>query len=192
MLHIAISGKQGAGKSTVKNALKVKLKAKGFPTEDLSFATPLKAALGEILTSLAYDIHGDPNWKVRFRKQLQMLGTSLRNFNEDVWADMLEKSFWKHNPNDIRTIFLNDDLRYENEAHRLKDLGFFLVRIEASPELRAKRIGGIVGGEHASENDLDDFAGWDFIYVDSGDAGGDKLADLIIQQIEALRPVKFA
>ena len=63
---------------------------------------------------------------------LQTIGTQFREIDNDVWI--------KYLINDKMYNVIIDDLRYVNEAKLLKENGWFIIRLNISPQLQIKRI----------------------------------------------------
>lgn len=121
--RIALVGPAGVGKST-----HAKLLQAAFGGDVLSFATPVKRLLRELFG----DQMDDP---VFARTAAQQFGTEFaRKLDEDVWVRKLTAKV----PTS-RSVFV-DDARFLNEYRALKEQGFTIVRLHASPlELERRR-----------------------------------------------------
>ncbi len=150
---IALVGKQGAGKSSVAQAL---IAQHGFLR--MSWAEPVRQifemAYGQIVDYAAmkaqlYEVtlfNGTTALRSG-RELLQRIGT-------DAMRDQVDQNFWiKAGVSRIwRDQMVNDDTRFVNEATALRQRGWIIVRVVASEDIRKLRIGqGFVDGGHASE-----------------------------------------
>lgn len=190
---IALSGKMGAGKSTVKLALMRQISA-AFASAGIhdkatlvpmAMANSLKVVMQDILRTMGVDT-SDVNWKIRHREQLQALGQGMRNFSPDCWVDILSRDMLKLPTSAI--VFV-DDVRYPNEADALRRNSLFLVRLKASPELRGKRI-KLVNENHEGESALDNYELFDMV-IDEDEYRcedmGETYASMILQRSQLLK-----
>lgn len=72
------------------------------------------------------------------RQVLQAIGETLREYDPDIWLNIVMNNVYKH---DIGDICLIDDLRFRNEACAVHEEHGIIVYIER----------GLVSSEHASE-----------------------------------------
>lgn len=111
---IGLTGPAGCGKDAVADIL---VRRHGY--RRAAFADKLKLTC----TSLGWDGVKD----ARGRRFLQALGTVVREYNDDAWIDLLFGTqppwFWAAGPAVI------SDVRFVNEATRIKDLGGRIVRV---------------------------------------------------------------
>ena len=148
--RMALAGKMGSGKSTVSDFL-----IKSFQFKQYSFASKLK----EIATDLF-------NMEVKDRVLLQMLGTRVREIEQDAWVNYVLKQLNAEAP--LRAVI--DDMRYLNESEILRENGFTLIKLEAPLSTRNKR--GVEGlneatAMHPSEVELDNI-NYDYVIDSSG------------------------
>jgi hypothetical protein len=141
---IMISGKQGSGKSAVRDIILSKLPM----SIHCSFAEPLRGlvkGLSEVSKDLELNIEVEES-----RELMQFLGSWARNINRNVWVERavdLVNSF----PPNIIPVF--DDLRFPNEFDAFPATTIRLVCPEEIRKERAKYWGN---PEHISETALDD------------------------------------
>lgn len=83
-----------------------------------------------------------------FRDLLIWVGMNGRKLYEDIWIDNLLKRFDGKGLNLIVT-----DLRFPNEAMKIRELGGYLVKVTRDVNLI----------DNESETSLDDWTDWDFI-----------------------------
>ncbi len=123
---VGLAGPKGVGKSTFANQLAFEYYQEGFESvvRVMSFATPLKEMLGCI-------VHDDyikedkeriiPHLGVSARYCLQTLGTEWgRNtISHNIWVNIA-----RHNIEESDSqIFIIDDVRFDNEAKMILDMG---------------------------------------------------------------------
>ena len=169
---IGISGKIGSGKDTVAEILQ----SLEPSFQNKKYAGKLKQVAGLLLgvdpakfedreykestlgPEWGWETLGPNRETGRFdytvRKFLQVLGTEAMrdNLHTDVWlnalfADYTEDQNW-----------IITDVRFQNEADRIKEMGGLLIRIN--------RDTGVDSGSHPSETALDDYNGFD-IHIDN-------------------------
>jgi len=128
---IAFHGLPGSGKDTAANSL-----IEHADWVKVSFAAPLKRGLVAMLGIPIEDIENhkiknEPNYMFgkSIRYMAQTIGTEWgRNLiADDIWVQLAENSIrhsWRHGSN-----VANTDLRFENEAIRIKELGGYIVHI---------------------------------------------------------------
>ena len=142
---IGITGKKGAGKDTIGDALR----ELGY--ERVSFATPLKE-VAKIVFGITDEEMTDRTLKEteidRYpfkspRKILQILGTDMfRTFFDGCWVEC-----FKRNNSDGKNVFITD-VRFLDEAEAIKELGGKMVRI-VRPALNDD------GDRHPSEMEME-------------------------------------
>jgi energy-coupling factor transporter ATP-binding protein EcfA2 len=149
---IAFSGTMGSGKSTAVEALK-------FLTKDthkvhlVKFAQPLYDMQEMIYRRIA-SVHTRPEDFVKDRKLLQWLGSDWGRdtIQKDLWV-----SLWKAEAAAKAAegyLVVCDDLRFDNEAQAVQDLGGVMVKINAkSIQDRSVVTNGIAN--HSSEQGVD-------------------------------------
>lgn len=151
-LLIALHGLPGSGKDTFANyLLETDVWAK------VSFAAPLKRGLSAMLNIPMEDIENpkiknEPNYKFgkSIRYLAQTIGTEWgRNLvADDIWVQLAEEQirhFWAHDLN-----VANTDLRFENEAIRIKELGGIIIHITRNDNEHATKQENTGASNHAS------------------------------------------
>lgn len=199
LINVALSGKAGAGKTTVANYL---VQQRGYAR--VSFAEPLKLAIGKFVAPMVYRDrcrreqcsnfpHGEaicPDcpiyemplapmelvaWvnrnKDTLRPLLQACGTALREIvSPDYWVDQALVSVAKFNAAGFAVVI--DDVRYRNEAEALFRADFSLIRLVRTQQHYAANNSPVLDGDranHASETDLDHYP-MDLIVENNGTA----------------------
>lgn len=163
--YYAISGKIGAGKTTIANGLEAQ-----YGYHRRGFADAIKDATAQALGCPLTHVYEQ---KQIFRSSLQALGQAGRAYwGEDYWVEKLLtyiegiESEWPH-PRGEGLRFVLDDLRFPNEAKALKEFGFKLVRIEE--HLSCHQVWCDARGyteeqqSHISETALDSWKEWDIV-----------------------------
>lgn len=124
-VKIAICGTLRSGKDTVAELIQ----QKGLFTS-FAFAEGIWATI-ELLFPDIYE----KRFEEKPRKLLQNLGQGIRQIDPDVWI--------RYTFNQIETVgakrVLVTDLRQPNEYKALKTAGFYIVRVNAEPEIRIAR-----------------------------------------------------
>ena len=172
---IGISGKIKSGKSRVAKTLFKILKKEGRQVKIKSFAQPLYEVVSKLYDTDIKTIKKDkqknlPNYihtrttnsgmvTTNYRTILQIIGNTARDYGDsDIWVNALfgyENK--KINNNDYWII---DDMRYSNEAQRIRDLDGILIRVEKDLHQPNK---------HIAENSLDTWGDWDLIIENNFD-----------------------
>jgi hypothetical protein len=169
---IAFCGRKRVGKDVATGCL---IKEYGF--EQYAFANPLKLACQEIFMLNEEQMDGclkevvDPEWGVSPRHLFQRIGTEIfRNQITKVFPEMEEigNNFWVYrfklwykkqlekNPN-IRVVL--SDVRFQNEADVVKELGGIVIKIQRDTKLNTD--------SHASEKNIDNIK-TDYIIENNG------------------------
>lgn len=146
---IAFTGLMGSGKSTSAGIMSSILLQRGYKPVVVKFADPLY----KIMHSICDTTHIDFN-KPKLRPVMQFLGSYFRNtYNQDFWVNLWEMEV-KHltffNKQNDNLVFLVDDLRYENEAKKILELGGKIIKTDCEEATRRSRI-EIVNEGHESE-----------------------------------------
>lgn len=157
-MKIALSGKIGCGKS---HLAKVFQGANGG--EKLSLADPVRDMFDQHNMELHFGAYG--NFK---REYCQTLGHELREWNSDVWVEMLLNRL----PDNDNATVIVDDVRYPNEIAALEEKGFKVIRVVNREVDRLKNVAARDRNNytetsaehlvHPGELALDDY---DFTYV---------------------------
>ena len=167
MAIVGISGHIGSGKSLVSSVFCDVLDSMGKRVLVKSFAYPIYKIVSD-LTDLSIDEikrrkrnHVTIQIKdkvTNYRNILQTIGNGLREYGgDDIWIDSL---FGSDNDRVITDLtWINDwwiieDLRYPNEAQRIKSLSGKLIRIERKKS---------EDNEHTAETSLDNWKDWDLV-----------------------------
>lgn len=106
--------------------------------------------LQEVIDVYGWDGYKETEYGPEIRRLLQRLGTEAGRdlLGDNIWVDAALTG----HPTDAKIVVT--DVRFPNEAERIKELGGLLVRV-SRPGVKAVNA-------HASETSLDD---WDFDYT---------------------------
>lgn len=160
---IGLNGNAFAGKDTVGAYL-----VQHYQFERVAFADKLKeaaAALLRIPVDQVDELKADKDAYVvvmglrefTFRHFLQRMGTEMgRNvFGENFWVDQVfvdPASYYHAEQKYAGRNIVVTDCRFDNEAQRIKDLGGYIVRVEANKTVRDAR--GANPDAHVSEDGI--------------------------------------
>lgn len=155
----AIVGKMHSGKTTL---------AKYLIERDftrIAFADPVKAVSAEMLTTFVrfVDPFSETTYTIdhmnimkghpAIRKLLQLVGTELgREWYgpESLWIDLFQEAVANYEAEYHDVYLINDDCRFVNEAERLSEMGFTLVKLVRDETER------ILSVQHAVQRDNPD------------------------------------
>ena len=123
-MKIAICGRMAAGKTTLANLI---INGVNNDVVKLSMAGQVKAIAHELFKMEDKD-----------RPLLQKIGMKMREIRHDVWLDyVIAEADEYDNPQTIRII---DDVRFINEATKLKENGWKIVRISIEEPTQLERL----------------------------------------------------
>lgn len=145
---ILISGKQGAGKTTLANYL-VSILPKATR---ISFADPMRALVKGMLAT-AKDIDLELPEQAETRVLMQVIGTEWgrESIDDLIWV----KYALKKTQSSEFSTFIFDDNRFKNEFDAFPNA--IRLRLECSSDLREKRAKYWGNPDHRSEVELDDY-----------------------------------
>jgi AAA domain len=156
---VLISGKQGAGKTTLGKALVRAINnGTGIYAHNMTFAEPLYR-----MHDFCWGLLKDHGIEMPFKKDgylLQLLGTEWgrERVDNNLWVKLMRaeiekaKGRWPHQ----ERIFVISDCRFKNEANEFPEA--LKVRLECDEYIRRERAEmWRETQDHPSETDLDDF-----------------------------------
>lgn len=157
-----ISGKAESGKTTLAEALSIKLADFGVASYIIPFASEVKA----VAKSMGWDGNKDK----KGRDFLQLIGDGGRNYDPDMWIkkEYTNIEYMRTLLQDESLPIIIDDVRYTNEMIKMKEKyeNVITIRIERpnhqsslTPEQKMNK----------SETDLDNYDDFDFIFINDGD-----------------------
>lgn len=165
---IGIGYKKGSGKNTAAQIIRLQaireyvkgdcIYEKGkTPIFDIrEFSDYMKAMALEVFGPIQKeDTLPEPWPKITYREWLQQFGTDLVRANDpDFWIKCLFSKPAKH--------LIIPGVRFENECEAIKSRGGVLIRIDRP---------GLPQDTHSSENQLNNYTGWDYVIENDGDLG---------------------
>lgn len=170
MILIGISGKKRFGKDAACAIMQKVIKGSTFR---IGFADAIKAEVAKEFNTSVRAIDLD---KAKFRPILQQWGTLKREMvHSDYWIWKVRDSLLAQPPGLVAAIV--PDVRRENEAQWIEDLGGFLVRVE-------RPMSGTGIDDHITETALD-FYDFKFTLSNNG-----TLDDFVQPVREFLKEVK--
>ena len=157
MMIIGIGGRAGSGKSTVAGFLA------HYGFQEVTFAETLKAGvrlvfgLEEEETDGSFKEVVNPRLGRTPREIMQRFGDACREIYPRVFVDQVRRRIYAR-PGRV----VVSDVRFENEANALKNMGARLVRLERPQFYHEAGIPG-----HESEQGLELWPHWDAVIVNS-------------------------
>ena len=118
-MKIGICGQMCSGKTTIANYI--------ISQDDSYYITSFAKKLKEIAKDLFNMEHKD-------RKLLIDIGKKMRDIDENVWVNYTIKECKGHNN------IIIDDIRYSNEFNKLKEDGWFLIKLIIDKDLQLDRL----------------------------------------------------
>lgn len=112
-------------------------------------------------------------------------GETLQHVGTAIFRDKIDKKFWvkmwnvEYQKYKEQGVIVTD-VRFDEEARLLKELGFDLWRIESELEQRRSRIKTERDEKHSSETSLDDYQGFDVVIQNNSTLG-----DLVSRVVKA-------
>lgn len=164
-LLIGLSGKAGAGKTTLANHL-----TSEYGYHQFAFADALKDVVGRAFGFSDEQLYGDqkeipdPRFGKSPRWCLQYLGTEVfRSIWPEIWIWNLRQSIMDFLSTNGQRLIVVTDVRFRDEAEALRRLGAALIRIERPGALATEGV-----PDHVSETDLDTWPLWDQVIFNEG------------------------
>jgi hypothetical protein len=161
MKIIAISAKQGAGKTTLADALATSLSGCGR-TRFAKALYEMHDAILSILGRYGFERALD-------KRLLQLLGTEWGRqcVDENIWVKCLLAEAKRYEAAGMKYLII-DDCRFKNEFTALKEIGAVLIRLECDETSRKARCSQWRDTTtHQSEIDLDDWVGQFELVIDT-------------------------
>ena len=176
---IAFGHRRRVGKDVATNALIDMLAERGVPALRVSFADGLKESCADIFGwaglqgPLFYEEY--PQEKEEVLPDLGMsprdiwikVGNKMREVYEDVWIDLA-----LHQPKERKAVIIISDLRYPNEAAKVKAAGGVIVRVTRDVAPVSSDI---------ADTALADYEEWDLTILNDGTK--DDLRDQLVSLV---------
>jgi hypothetical protein len=153
---VAFSGLMHSGKTTCAEILETHLAMSIYYPKMIKFAQPLYD-----IQNYVYERTRLEKPKTKDRELLQYLGTEWgRKKDTDLWINLWRQEVRTYRfktssmPDDVH-IVICDDLRFENEARQVKELGGIVINVTAPDEIRHERNpSAFLNTGHSSEKPL--------------------------------------
>ena len=172
MIVIGLAGKKQSGKDTVYEIARKQLPK--LRVGRAAFADPLKAEVAHVTQMNVNFIEAN---KDKLRLLLQAWGADFRRqfYGQDYWVNAMRHVL--RDADQHADVLFITDLRYENEAAFVHELGGVVVRVDRDN-----------GGDdtHSSETVMDGYDGYDHAIDNSGDKG--QLADAVAALLTKFLP----
>lgn len=153
---VAFTGPAGSGKDTAAALVVANCYSKNDPFKRYAFADPMRAMLKAIgISEPARELKEQPlvGFSFSYRKAMQTLGTEFgRAIDPDLWVTLF------HRKVEVTSNLVVTDLRFVNEAQRIRALGGVIIKITGrSTDLgdRAKHVSEDGLPEHLIDFTLD-------------------------------------
>ncbi len=152
MKILGLNGSMGSGKSTSFNIIKDL-----FPGSVglVKFAQPLYD-MQESIYDRIKSVHARPADFIKDRKLLQWLGTDWgrQTIRDTLWIDLWKAKVAQHAEEGTGLVVV-DDVRFDNEAQAIRDLGGMTINIQSDAALARMAKANLMGIQsHASEKGL--------------------------------------
>lgn len=141
MIKIALMGKMRSGKDMVAKIIDQEI-GHAISCEQYAFADGIKDILLDYFLEDVIEL--DKQGK-KPRHHLQHIGQEFRKLNEGVWIGYLDRTIkanahlYKEAGYLDRCVIITD-VRQPNEHFYVKNLGYHIIKIDASDEIRIKRM----------------------------------------------------
>jgi hypothetical protein len=152
----AVSGRAGAGKSTLANHLIEELRLRGHHAERVSFGDALKAEVAARFGVVKDDPGG--------RELLVKYGEEMRSADPLYWV----RPFAERATSLINSgvLVVCDDLRFLSELGWCHAAGLATVRLEVPARVAARRVAQVPDPTSPGEAELIPWSGWTYRYDD--------------------------
>ena len=176
MILIGIAGPAQSGKSTLAGEFRRLVKFRGQKYREQPFAGPLKRMLASIGVDVSDPSKNAPtaflDGRITPRVMMQTLGTEWgRSLMPDLWLRV-----WQHELDDTAHCVCVPDVRFDNEADLIRELGGVIIHVQRKPTADMLAVPA-----HASEAGITRVNG-DIIF--RNDRGIEKMAQLAAQILD--------
>jgi dephospho-CoA kinase len=132
--RICLVGETGSGKSTTASTLQQALTEAGHPSQLIALAALLHDLQNQLYAAIA-----EPKSAEQQDQQLMLdLAANIRRIRPSALVERFEKSLASV---PAGTVVINADLRdHAVDAPRLRELGFFFVRVRCERSVRCQRL----------------------------------------------------
>lgn len=182
---VLISGKQGSGKTTLKDQLMKKLyEVPRLRAFSLTFAEPLYR-----IHDFVWGMLKDNSIEMPFKKDgnlLQKIGAWGRDLDSDLWIKLLKSLMSKFKLQFVGfydyQVFIISDCRFKNEFNAFSDA--LTIRLECERDVRKARCEMWRENEHdISETDLDDQLHKFSMLFHTDQESSEKITNIVLKEI---------
>lgn len=165
MLLLGLGCNKQVGKDTAAEYLEKKFSGR---VRRVSFADKLKQVAIDLFALSNAQCYGsqedkeaiDPRYGISSRDILKGIGNKMREIYSPIWIDTVFNSTIPVFEKQGYDVFIFSDVRFPNEANKIKDRGGYLVKVFRNTNLPVDT--------DISETALNDYVGWDFQIENNG------------------------
>ncbi len=192
---IGVNGKINSGKSMVCQILRDLADRYGKRVEIKSFAYPIYKVVSDLVGMPIGEIKNKKknHTEVRlgdvttnYRSIMQTIGNGLREYGyHDIWLDSLFGVDNQKVSNELTWVndwWIIEDLRYDNEAQRIKSLGGYVFQVNRNKS---------EDNSHIAENSLSHWSDWDMVIENNYSNVDEAKAKLYLQLDEFVKEVLY-
>lgn len=192
---IGVNGKINSGKSMVCQILRDLADRYGKRVEIKSFAYPIYRVVSDLVGVPIGEIKNKKknHEKVRlddvtttYRSIMQTIGNGLREYGyHDIWLDSLFGVDNQKVSNELTWVndwWIIEDLRYDNEAQRIKSLGGYVFQVRRNES---------EDNSHIAENSLLHWSDWDMVIENNYSGVDEAKAKIYLQLDEFVKEVLY-
>ena len=192
---IGVNGKINSGKSMVCQILRDLADRYGKRVEIKSFAYPIYKVVSDLVGMPIGEIKNKKknHTEVRlgdvttnYRSIMQTIGNGLREYGyHDIWLDSLFGVDNQKVSNELTWVndwWIIEDLRYDNEAQRIKSLGGYVFQVNRNKS---------EDNSHIAENSLSHWSDWDMVIENNYSNVDEAKAKLYLQLDEFVEEVLY-
>ena len=192
---IGVNGKINSGKSMVCQILRDLADRYGKRVEIKSFAYPIYRVVSDLVGVPIGEIKNKKknHEKVRlddvtttYRSIMQTIGNGLREYGyHDIWLDSLFGVDNQKVSNELTWVndwWIIEDLRYDNEAQRIKSLGGYVFQVRRNKS---------EDNSHIAENSLLHWSDWDMVIENNYSGVDEAKAKIYLQLDEFVKEVLY-
>ncbi len=192
---IGVNGKINSGKSMVCQILRDLADRYGKRVEIKSFAYPIYKVVSDLVGMPIGEIKNKKknHTEVRlgdvttnYRSIMQTIGNGLREYGyHDIWLDSLFGVDNQKVSNELTWVndwWIIEDLRYDNEAQRIKSLGGYVFQVNRNKS---------EDNSHIAENSLSHWSDWDMVIENNYSGVDEAKAKIYLQLDEFVKEVLY-
>jgi hypothetical protein len=192
---IGVNGKINSGKSMVCQILRDLADRYGKRVEIKSFAYPIYRVVSDLVGVPIGEIKNKKknhekvcldDVTTTYRSIMQTIGNGLREYGyHDIWLDSLFGVDNQKVSNELTWVndwWIIEDLRYDNEAQRIKSLGGYVFQVRRNES---------EDNSHIAENSLLHWSDWDMVIENNYSGVDEAKAKIYLQLDEFVKEVLY-